>query len=157
MRQIQQFRARENLSARRLNRIVDTVNSLTGDGFGSSVATPIVPRQITELSIKSLQFIPPGAGSYLVCTPRGASDEPDAIELAIFLPFIYTLSADPTRGITYTYTDINTRTASDGGTNPDETQHLTDPLRVGEVVHAIEVEDGIFEMLGDGRFWGVDP
>jgi len=66
------------------------------------------------------------------------------------LPSIFTQS---TRGaVSYTYSDINTRTATEGGTV--ETQEITPSLIVGETIQVAWINHlRIYQFMGDGRMW----
>ena len=151
---VPRFTRGQALGASALNRVVDEVNALTSPNAGTGRGEDA--RQVViDLQIKALNNATLNGDQYLTCTLPGMTSDPDAREWDVFLPLIYwELARGP---VTYTYTDINTRTATDGGTNPDETHHLTQPLIPGEFVKVILRADRVYQMLGDGRNWGVDP
>lgn len=140
------------------NQLVTAVQYATQGAVGSD---PSRPRESAiRLFDVSIIVQPTGGGAttagFLQCLNNGATV---GNTFPVLLPPIYTeLSRPFTSGtVTYVYSDINTRVAS-GAAGPDETQLLTPPLLVGEVIQASWSSVNLaYLMQGDGRMWGTDP
>ena len=145
--------AGQTLSATRYNRLVDAINEQIDAAAGSVGTDPgFRPREIIAVEIKALAAIIENP-VYIDCVLPGESANVDAVVYRLNLPQIYTETSRV--GVSYLYTDLNTRTATSAG-QTDETQFLTPPLTVGEIVAGWD-DYGTWRMLGDGRMWAVDP
>lgn len=151
---VEQFVAGERLGATRLNRIVDEINNAAAERepFGSvAVEARDGARSFVRLEVKA--FAQPD----LVCVLPGEAANPSAREYTVKLPTIFIEStrdiglASP---VTYVYSSVNTRTASSPG-ETNETQVITPPFVVGEVVEVFATDAGTYQVSTDGRFWGV--
>ena len=142
-RRPQRWRQGDALSARKLNTTVDTVIAATRGVLGPQPGFPQAGR-VHLLEIKTLN------ADTLLCTQPGETATVGAEEWIVDLPDVFT---ETTRGTTtYTYTDINTRQASDGGATED--QEITPSFITGEQILAVEIPD--FDkllFLSDGRMW----
>ena len=138
----------ERITADATNRLVDKVNAIARPNLAQ------VPAAIPAQRTRFLQIadIDP-ANTYIQCVHLGAVSDPFQVNL----PNIYIETQRDFGGtiglVTYVYTDRNTRTATGTST---ETQFLTPPLVIGEVIQVAPVEE-FFLMLPDGRMWAVDP
>lgn len=123
-----------------LNRLVKRVNA---DPLGTSRATIPIAYPSIELEIKTL------GASTLTCVDPGAAADPQAREYTVVLPPTFTETSR--EGVSYTYTDINTRTA-DGSEN----QKMTPSYVVGDKIRAayrFEGDGSLLDLNIDGRQW----
>lgn len=112
-------------------------------------------------------------GDYLVCNPLngdGTVNMNVGTERYILKP--WTLRTTPfegftVNGVTYAYTDVNERTATDGSTT--ETQLITQDYYAGALIYAVLVQPkvllqggpghgkytGLLDANNDGRAWAV--
>ena len=152
-RQATRFVANQQLGATQLNRVVDLANDLAKEVAGvRGVSTG--SQTLFLLEIKALQ------ASALTCVFPGESANPSAFEWTIRLPLMLYEASRPFGGtigtVTYSYTSINERNATNGTDN--ETQFLTPPFVVGESIQVSATLDGSeYVFVADGRMWAVDP
>lgn len=145
-----QVKAGDPISASEYNRMTRAVNSFLQENHSPMAAQYAAVAQTAEIAV--LDF----ANSLIQCIETtGATDQFD-----VRLPELYTEASRAFGGtigtVTYVYSDLNTRTAT--GTGDPETQYLTPPLVVGEVIEIMFAggpDD--YVMLGDGRMWAIDP
>lgn len=132
------------------NKIVAAVIDSRNGAFGSQ---PVPTRDAAIRLFEVISIDSPN--SVLNCRNAGALS---GDTWAVLLPPIYTELSRPLPGgtVTYVYTSINARTASRAG-DTDESQLLTPPILVGEVIKAEWSATNLaYLMQGDGRMWGVD-
>ena len=149
------FVAGQTIGATQLNRVVDLANELASSPAGSRAIDPLFTTPF-DLEIKALGTTAPYT---LTCVYPGESANSNAFEWTISTPALFN---EPSRDfggaigvVNYTYTNINTRTATGGTT---ETQYVTPPFVVGEVIQVQALNEGaVFAMVPDGRMWAVDP
>ncbi len=157
---LQRFTRGSPLTAEGLNRLVDAINDLRAavpDTAENGGLQRYAAQQVLELQILDITFGGAGnpQGSFLTCVLPGQISNQDARSWFVFLPNIYVEPARPP--IVYTYSNVNSRVADD--TTQQETQLLTPPITIGELISVRFTQDDLgvrYYMVGDGRMWGVD-
>ena len=139
------WRAGEKISARKLNTQAGQVDELfRNTGLGASALVPGT-GQIGVFEIDGLDT----GNRRLVCIVPGMSGDPNRALFTVELPQLFIESS---RGsFNYSYTGFNTRNVTGGAT---ETQEITPPFEVGEIVMVATVDYGLgYLFVGDGRMW----
>ena len=124
--------------------MVDAINE-SPEPAGPTGAVPALPGwQALLLEIKTLNL------ANMVCTLPGKTGAAGVYEYTVELPQTFNESSGA--GVTYIYTSINDRTAD--GT---ETQRLTPPYLLNDLVLAVLVRDFWLDANVDGRQWAKVP
>lgn len=155
--EVDRFYRGEQVNALRpkLNKLADATNLLLSPNSGTSVAG--VP-DFSRVAI--LEIVDASTVGVLVCMHPGMFGTANAEQYDVYSPPSFSWVEHD--GITYAYTDVNTRTASDGGT--PETQYLTPALLVGDLLmcEAVMYPSGLTSTWRwsdrnvDGRQWAAD-
>lgn len=127
-----------------LNKIVNEVNR---NSLGIRSLNIVRTPPIWKVEIKTLN------ASDMICVLIGESANNDAIEFTVIPPPTFTETSR--EGVTYAYTNINTRTA-----DATENQELTPKYVVGDELRIMEdfESDGSYIDLNiDGRQWAKVP
>lgn len=159
---IQPFRSRSVIKADHLNRLVEYVNNAHpgvaaprryARAFGKGSAAQV--RLCTIISL---------ADDYMICAI--ARGESEGTQFYVAKPPNLRQSFTSHDGLTFSYTDSNTREADDG--NDTEDQELVPPYTVGDEIAVIgPVNTGVvigtdseatwLDLNVWGRMWGVTP
>jgi len=145
------------LSARHLNSIVSTVNQLS-----TKLAAPTQPRPYSKGSSVIVLELVEHFDDYLECVDAAA------VTVYVAKPFELrssTFDGLTVDGVTYAYTSVSEREATDGVDT--ETQFITPNYRVGAEIFAVKVRGGtgvvtaepadiLYVEINQGRAWAWD-
>ena len=146
------FDAGERVTSLRnkLNTIVDRVNRDIVSQGATGPAPGLPPVPIMRLQIRNLVDTTPPA--LLECTLPGQELNPSAQTWFVIIPSTFTESSRA--GVSYVYSDINTRVA-----DSTENQKLTPIYIINDLVYVATIAaDGIYlDINVDGRQWAAVP
>ena len=150
MTRIGRFRRGQSTSSLRsqLNALVDRANSIEQSPVGPVGLAPVNLDVFLIVEVRGLDL--PSAGR-LECVNVGQALNPSAIVYPVDLP--WTLTEAARAGTTYTYTDINNRTAA----NPAETQTMTPLYILGDLLLITNLDSRWRDLNIDGRQWAKVP
>lgn len=155
----------ESVSARKLNQLSDGVTRL--DSGVVSAEIPPIQRPLVQIFQMKLNFI---LGDYVQGREYRVYDDGSEFEGTVDITAArpYLLRRTPFdgqvyNGITYTYIDQDTRTATDGSTV--ETQRITPDYVLGDIIYvvrevlggtAVSVSLRALDLNVDGRCWAAE-
>lgn len=150
----------QSIPAQEYNDLDTRIKRLEGELFGGAQAGT-VPANAVAFKIATIQ------GDYLTCNRFQRGSVQMTTNVFVAKPYLLRQSLTAWNGLTFTYTDSQNKTASDGS-NPDEDWTVIPEYVSGDIIYCARVGNGTGLLAGsvgirwvdlnvEGRAWAQVP